>query len=93
MMEEIYSSCQKTIIWLGEDPNPSSPLAPATCWKCLGLAEIWTVHFKAFRKFVSVPWWKRIWVIQEMVLLKSLKFLYSSEEFPYETLKSVVQGL
>ena len=28
-----------------------------------------------------------------MVLLKSLKFLYSSEEFSYETLKSVVQGL
>ncbi|KAF4630994.1 hypothetical protein G7Y89_g7140 [Cudoniella acicularis] len=57
------------------------------------ISEEYTIHFEAFRKFVDVPWWKRVWVIQEMVLPKSVKFLYSSEEFSYETLRSVVQVL
>lgn len=120
MMGEIYSSCQKAIVWLGEDPDTTkagstSIVASRACdmLKMLGadrhldqlpcfstsdgqrteISEEYTIHFEAFRKFVDVPWWKRIWVIQEMVLPKNLKFLYSSEEFAYETLKSVVQGL
>jgi Heterokaryon incompatibility protein (HET) len=120
MMGEIYSSCQKAIIWLGEDLDTtqagSKSIVASRAYdmlKMLGadkhldqlpcfstsdgqrteISEEYTIHFEAFRKFVDVPWWKRIWVIQEMVLPKSLKFLYSSEEFSYETLKSVVQGL
>lgn len=120
MMGEIYSSCQKAIIWLGEDLDTTeagskSIVASRACdmLKMLGagrrldqlpcfstsdgqrteVSEEYTIQFEAFRKFVSVPWWKRVWVIQEMVLPKSLKFLYSSEEFSYEVLKSVVQGL
>ena len=120
MMGEIYSSCQKAIVWLGEDLDTTkagskSIVASRACdmLKMLGanrhldqlpcfstsdgqrteISEEYTIHFEAFRKFVDIPWWERIWVIQEMVLPKSLKFLYSSEEFSYETLRSVVQGL
>ncbi|KAL9611450.1 MAG: hypothetical protein Q9167_003887 [Letrouitia subvulpina] len=57
------------------------------------ITEEYSEHFKAFRKLVDLPWWRRIWVIQEMVLPKNVKFLYSSEEFSYRTLRSVVQGL
>lgn len=57
------------------------------------ITDEYTVHFEAFRKFVNLPWWKRIWVIQEMVLPKNLKFFYASEEFSYETLSSVVRVL
>ena len=57
------------------------------------ISEGYTVHFEAFRALVDVPWWKRIWVIQEMVLPKRIEFLYASEEFSYETLRSVVQVL
>lgn len=57
------------------------------------ISDDYVVHFEAFRKLVAVPWWKRIWVIQEMVLPQHVKFLYASEEFSYERLKSVVLGL
>ena len=57
------------------------------------ISEDYVVHFEAFGKLVAVPWWKRIWVIQEMVLPKNIKFLYASEEFSYMTLRSVVQVL
>jgi hypothetical protein len=50
-------------------------------------------YFEALKVFVDLPWWKRIWVIQEMVLPKHLEFYYSSEEINYDTLTSVVQGL
>lgn len=57
------------------------------------IAQEYAGHFEAFYKFVDVAWWKRIWVVQEMVLPKKLRFHYASEECSYETLKSVVQGL
>jgi len=120
MMGEIYGSCQKAVIWLGEDLDTAkagskSTVASRACdmLEMLGadrhldqlpcfstgngqrteISEEYINHFEAFRNFVDVPCWKRIWVIQEMVFPKSLKFLYSSEEFSYETLRSVVQGL
>ncbi|ERF69908.1 hypothetical protein EPUS_05452 [Endocarpon pusillum Z07020] len=122
MMGEIYSNCQNTIIWLGEDEDvdvseteSKSTTASRACkmlemlgadkhfyeLPCFitaegGRAEIkeeYSDHFEAFRKFVDVPWWRRIWVIQEMVLPKHVRFLYASEEFSYSTLRSVVQGL
>lgn len=57
------------------------------------ISEDYAAHFDGFRKFVDVLWWKRIWVVQEMILPNNLKFLYASEEFSYETLRSVVQVL
>lgn len=120
MMGEIYSSCQKTVIWLGEDHDTinagsksivasrardmlellgaGSHLDELPCFSTgasqrTEISEEYVVHFEAFRKFVDLPWWKRIWVIQEMVLPKSLTLFYSSEEFSYEVLRSVVQGL
>lgn len=57
------------------------------------ISDTYLVHFDALREFVHLQWWQRIWVIQEMVLPKQLQFLYSSEEFTYERLKSVVEGL
>ena len=57
------------------------------------IAEEYIAHFDALREFVDIPWWKRIWVIQEMVLPRNLQFRYASEEFAYDTLRIVVQGL
>lgn len=39
------------------------------------------------------PWWKRIWVVQEMVRAPKIEFRYASERFSYETLRSVTQVL
>ena len=57
------------------------------------ISKEYTVHFEAFRKLVDAPWWKRIWVIQEMVLPKNIRYLYASEEFSYMRLRSVVRVL
>jgi hypothetical protein len=57
------------------------------------ILEEYSAHFEALGKFVNLPWWRRIWVIQEMVLPENIHFFYSSEQFSYETLRSVVQGL
>ncbi|XXG99605.1 hypothetical protein Hte_005946 [Hypoxylon texense] len=50
-------------------------------------------HFMALKHFLDLPWWRRIWVIQELALPGEVKFLYASEELPYQTLRGVVKVL
>jgi len=47
-------------------------------------------HFEALAKLLNLPWWRRIWVVQELVLPPSIKFLWGSEELPYQDLKGAV---
>jgi hypothetical protein len=57
------------------------------------ISEEYSAHFEAFQKLVNLEWWRRIWVIQEMVLPKCVQFFYSSEELPYRTIRSAVDNL
>ena len=57
------------------------------------ISEHYEGHFQALKTLLDLPWWRRIWVIQELVLPASVRFLYASEELPYQTLREVVQML
>lgn len=59
----------------------------------LEISSEYTDSFQALEHLLNAPWWTRIWVVQEMVLPKKVQFLYASEEFSYETLRSVVHVL
>ncbi|RGP70274.1 heterokaryon incompatibility [Fusarium sporotrichioides] len=57
------------------------------------IPESYKPHFLALVEFLSLPWWRRIWIIQEMALPKTINFVYSSEEFSYDVLRSAVETL
>jgi hypothetical protein len=79
---------------LGTDKHLNElPCFSAGDYQRTEIAEEYVAHFNALQQFVDIQWWKRIWVIQEMVLPRNLQFFYASEEFAYETLRIVVQGL
>ncbi|KAI1457281.1 heterokaryon incompatibility protein-domain-containing protein [Annulohypoxylon moriforme] len=50
-------------------------------------------HFAALGQLLDLPWWRRIWVIQELVLPRKVTFLYASEQLPYQALVGAVAML
>lgn len=50
-------------------------------------------NFEAVKRMASLPWWQRVWVIQELVLPDTVEFVYSSKCFPYSTLAKVTEEL
>jgi hypothetical protein len=57
------------------------------------ISKTYDDHFEALRRFLSLPWWKRTWIIQELALPKTVQFLFASKEIPYQALSSVVHML
>ncbi|GLA44223.1 hypothetical protein AnigIFM63309_002809 [Aspergillus niger] len=55
------------------------------------VSEDYLQHFDDLAMFLDKPWWKRIWVIQEMVLPPKIRFVYGSEQFSYDTLRAVLE--
>ncbi|KAK7742132.1 hypothetical protein SLS53_004718 [Cytospora paraplurivora] len=45
-------------------------------------------HFVALQDMMNVPWWTRIWVVQETVIPKEATLAYASETYPF----SMFQG-
>ncbi|KAI1505463.1 heterokaryon incompatibility protein-domain-containing protein [Biscogniauxia marginata] len=57
------------------------------------ISEKYEDHFMALKHLLGLPWWRRIWVIQELALPRSVKFIYASEELSYEVVRGVVDML
>ena len=80
LMGEIYSSADKTRVWLGEE-NIESVMAIGTL-KLLpmgGFAENFASTETALQAFVTCqadlfqrPWWQRLWILQEYILAKKV---------------------
>ncbi|RYP49509.1 hypothetical protein DL768_004812 [Monosporascus sp. mg162] len=72
---------------------PELPCFSAVEGERMNISEQYEAHFEALKQLLDLPWWRRIWVIQELVLPRSVKFLYASEELPYQILRGVVDVL
>jgi hypothetical protein len=45
----------------------------------LASSEEYGPHFEALERIMTVPWWQRIWIVQELVLPPCATFVYRSE--------------
>ncbi|KAL8387242.1 hypothetical protein RB595_010052 [Gaeumannomyces hyphopodioides] len=72
---------------------PELPCFTAVEGERTDISEQYEAHFEALAKLLELPWWRRIWVVQELVLPASVRFRYASEELPYQTLRGVVEML
>lgn len=58
-------------------------------WGQTGFVEFevkYAAHFAALRAMMEVPWWRRIWVVQESVLPRVAVLAYASETCPISAL-------
>ncbi|KAL4947954.1 heterokaryon incompatibility protein-domain-containing protein [Aspergillus filifer] len=72
---------------------PELPCFSAVEDQRMNISERYEAHFNALEQLLNLPWWRRIWVIQELVLPGSVKFIYASEELAYQTLREVIEVL
>jgi hypothetical protein len=70
LMGKIYSTAKFVHIWLGPDEDDSGYVLEELCEKGLD-AKAQPRFLRGFERILQRPWFRRVWVIQELVLLKS----------------------
>jgi hypothetical protein len=56
----------------------------------LASSDEYKAHFEALRRLLSVQWWQRIWIVQELILPPRATFVYGSETCDFETFACAV---
>lgn len=99
-IQEIYTRAKETLAWLGPDFDAHAKStfnflslldrkAPQAAYiKALESLELsgdpdfrWITPL---RKLCSLPFWKRTWIVQELALSKSVKFIWGSHDIPMD---------
>ncbi|KAK3996171.1 heterokaryon incompatibility protein-domain-containing protein [Cladorrhinum sp. PSN332] len=102
MMQRIYSQASSVIVWLG-NVTPSAAMTvrdlimPFNCLsqtneqqKILPYPEAALVGLRGlFRQ----PWWKRIWIIQEVVAAREIVVFYGNEIIPWSFLRVICRAV
>ncbi|KAI1426828.1 heterokaryon incompatibility protein-domain-containing protein [Xylaria sp. FL1777] len=97
LMPQIYSKATSVIVWLGTSPRylgrtlldvreTSRDTNPHA-------VNQHAIHYGATRiisRLLSRPWWKRVWVVQELVLAKKAILCCESDEIAWEDFCSIV---
>jgi len=61
--------------------------------KLLGTSQKYMEHMEAGMRVFELPWWQRVWVIQELSLPPMVEFIYGSECFPYPMILKMTEEL
>lgn len=70
MMDSIYSAARKVIVWLGRDPDNGLILH---FFKTIEENE---KRYAAMDRLAALPYWTRLWVVQEIILARELQLVY-----------------
>ncbi|KAH8787246.1 heterokaryon incompatibility protein-domain-containing protein [Hyaloscypha finlandica] len=92
IMKDIYYGADHVIAWLGEsttDTNAALQFVRILEEHLMGNNPGWL----AFAKFLALPWFSRVWVVQEAMVAKSLVFQWGSNEISWETISGIVSKL
>lgn len=96
MMQRVYSAASSVIVWLG-DPEPDVVLT-------LGMILDYNNHLtrstgsiffyksaalRGLRKLFQKDWWRRIWIVQEVVAARELVILLGSTTFPWAYMREI----
>lgn len=92
LMREIYEKAHETLIWLGPDPDQG---AAFSCLRrvmsdCDVQTErhMWSnsvscAERQSVANLLSLPYWRRHWIVQEVCLSRRRTILYGSGELPW----------
>lgn len=98
LMEKIYTRAERVIAWLGEETFDSG-MALDFIPHLTKIAEVnnksnWLSHLERdefLRKMMSLvhlfsrPWWRRMWIIQEVALAPHVLLVCGSRQIPWST--------
>jgi hypothetical protein len=106
MMRDIYNRAPRVIVWLGdfeEIPKAIVLLADlqdqirkpdATAEKIYKqyLRSKRSLNWSSLIKLLKLPWFQRVWIVQEVVVAQKLRVLAGVNRFDWENFLSVIQS-
>ncbi|KAI1409895.1 HET-domain-containing protein [Hypoxylon sp. FL1857] len=98
MMKRIFSTASSVIVWLG-DAAGSLHDTLEMILKCnwsRGKKNLYNYPEKSLRglnELFSRPWWKRIWIVQEVVAAREIVILLGETIFPWVMLVNLCEAI
>ncbi len=100
MMKEIFQNASQVCVWLGTG-DESSRKAMQFIEKLGGVSDLDRVvrdssfneDWRAVLQLICLPWFSRIWVVQEIAVARKAKIWCGSESVDWDQLKSCVSLL
>ncbi|CZR67028.1 uncharacterized protein PAC_16927 [Phialocephala subalpina] len=108
-MRGVYRNAIETISWLGPDRNGSAQHAfellvllaiqkPEEIFEeaidaLFDASNTFTQKWKALREMMGLPYWQRTWIIQEVVLSRSVKIWWGRDAVDLKTLRESMYEL
>ena len=91
LMRDIYSTAQTVLVWLGPhdvgSPHPFDSfklVAAKPAFVQTGGSLDWNENiFQAFDNLISRPYWRRTWIIQEIVLANNIRLFSGDASIPW----------
>ncbi|KPM41056.1 hypothetical protein AK830_g5507 [Neonectria ditissima] len=105
LMRRIYTQCTQCAIWLGSlgdiEPAHAEDAIHLLGWVAEGRDEPELLHDEnrrraaaaAFKAFITVPWWGRIWTVQEAILPRQAIVCWGPSEISWEWLRRAADRL
>ncbi|KAI1391879.1 HET-domain-containing protein [Hypoxylon trugodes] len=98
MMKRIFSSASSVVVWLGEATGSvfSTLEMILRCNWSRGKKNLFNYPEESLRGLCELfarPWWKRIWIVQEVVAARELVVLLGTTIFPWVMLENLCRAI
>jgi hypothetical protein len=103
IMREIYVKASKTVVWLGQESDATSQTFDflrqfdATSsetrdelWNSLWTSPSWQMVYQEFSQILRHEWWRRAWVIQEVVVSHEVVVQRGCQQLNWEFLHTLM---
>lgn len=103
LMRDIYAKAIRVVVWLGESEKTTSDAlelarefenighdSEDAWWDNLTDSLIWQKLWKTFRSMIEHEWWTRAWIIQEVVVAKSVVVQLGSQHIDWDVLSKFI---
>jgi hypothetical protein len=82
LMSQIYATAKEMVIWLGQEADGSDSVIDAMINGDVQEEDLITFIHRIW-KFLSRPWWTRLWVIQEVVFSRAANIWCGSSRISF----------
>lgn len=87
-MDMTFSRATRVLAWLGDVSDDDPDFQPGLLGRVLtpvsGLEDRWQVNFTSpllLGRLLRLPYWERMWIVQELRLARNVQFLWGSRTF------------
>ncbi|RFN49058.1 het-domain-containing protein [Fusarium flagelliforme] len=98
MMQKIYSAAASVVVWLGDPTSDVAPTLDMILEYNNDKRRRTILSYKhdalsGLRKLFQETWWRRIWIVQEVVAARALVIVLGRTTFPWFCLRRVCSAI